>query len=69
MSRSHQKLTSERPSENQKTFSRLSIIPGKDKYSKTVKAKPEPINTFIFTDSIPKGIRMNKLNKLIKNKS
>ena len=55
--RSHQKLSSRRPQvvvnnypENQKTFVRLPIIPGKDKYSQTVKAKPEPKNTFIFTD-------------------
>ena len=55
--------------ENQKTFSRLPVIPGKDKYSETVKAKPEPTNTLIFTDSIPKGIRMYGFNKLIKNKN
>ena len=66
VSRSHQKLSSRRPQvvvnnypENQKTFVRLPITPGKDKYSKTVKAKAEPANTFIFTDSIPKGIRMD----------
>ena len=54
--------------ENQKTFSRLPVILGKDKYSETVKAKPEPVNTRIFTDSIPKGIRMYDFNKLIKNR-
>ena len=54
--------------ENQKFFSRLPVIPGKDKYSETVKAKPEPTNTLIFTDSIPKGIRMYDFNKLIKNR-
>ena len=75
VSRSHQKLSSRRPQvvvnnypENQKTFVRLPIIPGKDKYSQTAKAKPEPANTFIFTDSIPKGIRMNEFNGLIKNR-
>ena len=76
VSRSHQKLQSKRPQvvvnnnpENQKTFSRLPVIPGRDKYSETVKAKPEPTNTLIFTDSIPKGIRMYGFNKLIKNKN
>ena len=75
VSRSHQKLSSRRPQvvvnnypKNQKTFARLPIIPGKDKYSQTVKAKPEPANTFIFTDSITKGIRMNEINGLIKNR-
>ena len=75
VSRSHQKLPSKRPQvvvnnnpENQKTFSRLPVIPGKDKYSETVKAKPEPMNTLIFTDSIPKGIRMYGFNKSIKNR-
>ena len=75
VSRSHQKLPSKRPQvvvnnnpENQKTFSRLPVIPGKDKYSETVKAKPEPTNTLIFTDSIPKGIRMCDFNKSIKNR-
>ena len=75
VSRSHQKLSSRRPQvvvnnypENQKTFVRLPIVPGKDKYSQTLKAKPEPGNTFIFTDSIPKGIRMNEFNGLIKNR-
>ena len=33
-----------------------------------MKAKPEPANALIFTDSIPKGIRMNDFNKLIKNR-
>ena len=75
VSRSHQKLPSKRPQvvvnnnpENQKTFSRLPVIPGKDKYNETVKAKPEPMNTLIFTDSIPKGIRMYGFNKSIKNR-
>ena len=74
-SRSHQKLPSKRPQvvvnnypKNQKTFARLPVIPGKDKYSETVKAKPEPANTLIFTDSIPKGIRMNDFNISIINR-
>ena len=71
----HQKLPSKRTQivvnnypENQKTFSGLPVIPGKDKYSGTVKAKPEPANTLIFKDSIPKGIRMFDFNKLIKSR-
>ena len=75
VSRSHQKLQSKRPQvvvnnypENQKPFSRLPVIPGKDKYSETVKAKSEPTNILIFTDSILKGIRMYDFNKLIKNR-
>ena len=74
VSRSHQKLPSRKPQvavkdypENQKTFARLPVIPGKDKYSETLKAKPEPVNALTFTDSIPKGIRMNYFNRLIKN--
>ena len=72
---SHQKLSSRRPQvvlnnylENQKTFARLPVIPGKDKWIETVKARLELANTLIFTDSIPKGIRMNDFNKLIKNR-
>ena len=75
VSRSHQNLPSRRPQiavynypENQKSFPRLPVIPGKDTYSETVKAKPEPANALIFTDSIPKDIRMNDFNKLIKNR-
>ena len=33
-----------------------------------MKARLELANTLIFTDSIPKGIRMNDFNKLIKNR-
>ena len=33
-----------------------------------MKAKPEPANALIFTDSIPKGIRMNDFNKSIKSR-
>ena len=73
--RSHKKLSPKRPQvvvnnypENQKTFARLPVIPGKDKYSETVKGRPESGNTLIFTDSIPKGIRLNNFNKLIKNR-
>ena len=33
-----------------------------------MKPKPKPTNTLIFTDSIPKGIRMYDFNKLIKNR-
>ena len=75
VSRSHQKLPSRRPQvvvnkypKDQKTFARLHAIPGKDKYSETVKVKTEPVNTLIFTDSIPKGIPMNDFNRLIKNR-
>ena len=46
----------------------MPVNPGKDKYSETVKAKPEPANTLIFTDRIPKGIRIYDFNKLIKNR-
>ena len=71
--RSHQKLPFKRPQvvvnnypESQKTFARLLVIPGKDKFCETVKGRPEPANTLIFTDSIPKGMRMNDFTKLIK---
>ena len=72
--RSHQKLPFRRPQvvnnypENQKTFARLTVIPGKDKYIETMKARSEPAVTLIFTDSIPKGICINGFNKLIKNR-
>ena len=33
-----------------------------------MKAKPEAANTLTFTDSIPKGIRMNGFNRLIKKR-
>ena len=33
-----------------------------------MKAKPEPVNTIIFTDSIPKGIHMYDFNKLIRDR-
>ena len=61
VSRSHQKLLNKYIPENQIFFPRLPVIWRKDKYSKTVKAKQEPANT--FTDSIPKCIRMYVFNK------
>ena len=71
----HQKLPSKRPQvvvnnypENQKTFATLPVIPGKDIFSETVKARTKPANTLIFTDSIPKDIRLNEFNKSIKNR-
>ena len=73
--RYHQKLPSKRHQvvlgnypKNQKIFSMLPVIPGKDKYSKTVKSKPELANTLIFMDSVPKGIRMYDFNELVKNR-
>ena len=54
--------------ENQKTLSRLTVIPGKDRYSETVKEKPKPANTLTFTHSIPKNICRYDFNKLIKNR-
>ena len=54
--------------ENQKTLSRLTVIPGKDRYSETVKEKPKPANTLTFTHSIPKDICRYDFNKLIKNR-
>ena len=33
-----------------------------------MKARPKLANTLLFTDSIPKVIRMNDFHKLIKNK-
>ena len=33
-----------------------------------MKGRPEPANTLIFIDSIPKGIRVDDFNKLIKNR-
>ena len=42
------------------------LLTGKDKYSETVKARPERTNTLVFTDSIPKGIHMNDVNNYLK---
>ena len=73
--RSYQKVPPKRPQvvvnsypKNQKIFTRLSFIPVRDKYSETVKAKPESANALVFTYSIAKGICMYDFNKLIKSR-
>ena len=54
--------------ENHKSSQNLPLVPGKRKYCEAAQQRPSPYNTLIFTDSIPKGIRMYKFNSLLRNR-
>ena len=47
--------------EKQNLLQNLSFVLGKRNYWKATQPRPSPHNTLIFTDSIPKGIRMTSL--------
>ena len=46
---------------------RIPLVPGEKSYSKATCSHKNVFNIVIFTDSIPKGIQMQKFNCLIKN--
>ena len=52
--------------ENQNVFNRKPIVPGERTYSETIKNRNKS-NTLIFSDSIPKGIKMFQFNKRLVN--
>ena len=47
--------------EKQNLLQNLSFVLGKRNYWEATQPRPSPHNTLIFTDSIPKGIRMTSL--------
>ena len=47
---------------------KLPLVPGKRNYCEAAQPRPFPYNTLIFTDSIPKGIRMYEFNSLLRNR-
>ena len=50
--------------ENQTVFNKkLPLVPGKKSYSESVKGRSTGKDVFIFSDSLPKGIRMYEFNK------
>ena len=46
----------------------VTLVSGKWNYCEPAQQRPSPYNTFIFTDSIPKGIRMYEFNSLLRNR-
>ena len=54
--------------EKQNSLQNLLLVPGKRNYCEAAQQRPSPYNMLIFTDSIPKGIRMYEFNSLIRNK-
>ena len=48
--------------EMQNSLQNLPLVPGKQNYCEATQPRPSPHNTLIFTDSIPKGIRMYEFN-------
>ena len=54
--------------EKQISLQNLSQVPGKRNYCGATQPRPSPHNTLIFTDSIPKGIRMYEFNSLLRNR-
>ena len=53
--------------ENQNSLQNLPLVPGKRSYCQATQPRPSPQNTVIFTNSIPKGIRMYGFNSLLRN--
>ena len=46
----------------------VTLVSGKWNYCEPAQQRPSPYNTFIFTDSIPKGIRMYEFTSLLRNR-
>ena len=69
------KITKSSPSGNkinairnyQTPIEEVPVVPGQKSNSKATRSHNSVFNTIIFTDSIPKGIQMQKFNHLIKN--
>ena len=53
--------------ENQTAFKKLPLIPGEKRYSDAVTSTAKKNDILIFTDSLPKGIRMYEFNRLSKH--
>ena len=53
--------------EKQNSLQKLSY-PGRRNYCEATQPRPSPHNTLVFTDSIPKGIRMYGFNTLLRNR-
>ena len=55
-------------SQRQTAFSRTPVVPGHKSFSEATKSKStNSYNTLIFSDSIPKGIRMYQFNRALRN--
>ena len=52
----------------QNSLQNLPLVPGKRNFCEAAQQRPSPYNTFIFTDSIPKGIRIYEFNSLLRNR-
>ena len=53
--------------EKQNSLQNLSLVPDKRNYCEATLPRPSLQNTLMFTDSIPKGIRMYEFNSLLRN--
>ena len=53
--------------ENQTVFKKLPLIPGEKRYSDAVTSTAKKNDILIFTDSLPKGIRMYEFNRSSKH--
>ena len=70
------KRTEQSPSDKNKSvikgyqtpIERIPVVPGEKSYSKATGLNKNVFNTVIFTDSIPKGMQMQKFSRLIKNR-
>ena len=55
--------------QRQTALSRIPLIPEHESFSEVAKPKStNSYNTLIFSDSIPKGIRMYKFNRTLRNR-
>ena len=52
----------------QNSLQNLPLVPGKRNFCEAEQQRPSPYNTLIFTDSIPKGNRMDEFNSLLINR-
>ena len=54
--------------EKQSSLQNLPLVPDKRNYCKAAQPRLSPYNTLIFTNSIPKGIRMYEFNPFLRNR-
>ena len=47
---------------------RTPVVPAEKSYSEAASSHKKVFNIVIFTDSVPKGMQMQKFNRLIKNR-
>ena len=63
----NQPVVMNKNTEKQNSLQNVPLVPGKRNYCEATLPRQSLQNTLIFTDSIPKGIRMYEFNSLLRN--